>query len=298
MTQRQHDGIRWHSTAETNLIFLGDTGCGKSSIVWRFSDARFSHEYEPTTGISTLSKTIQLEGFKLALQLCDACADESAHALRSETIRDSPIAIVVYDVTDRSTFSSVHRWVDDVRRERGMDVTIILVGNKIDKSESHEVTSDEGRAKASELKVLFTETSAKTGFNVKQLFMKISAALFWRNSFTRLRAELEADDKKKQVLDGFPLETMTSNALLALNLLLEKVAQLDKHSAGEVALSAWKVLVVFVNSFPPKRFSPEQVEIIVLLSCRCLDMLRSELQHRISLAIWEHEKSEMKRWLG
>lgn len=298
MTQSQSEAELWQSNAKTKLILLGDAECGKSSIVRQFSNDTFKPEYESTVGICSTSKTMYLEAFRLPLEICDACADESAHALRSATIRDSPVAIVVYDVTDRASFSSVHRWVNDVRRERGTDATIILVGNKVDKSELREVSSDEGKARASELRVLFTETSARTGLHVTQLFVKIAEALFWRTSFLRLRAELEADDKKKALLDGLPLETMTANALLVLNIILEKAAHLDRHSAAEIALNVWKILVIFVNSFPPKQFSPEQVEIIVLVACRCLGMLRSELQQRISVTIWEHEKSALKRWRG
>ncbi len=69
------------------------------------------------------------------------------------------------------------KWVDDVRAERGNDVIIVLVGNKTDLPDKRQVTSDEGDKKAKEYGVLFIETSAKAGANVKQLFKRIAAAL-------------------------------------------------------------------------------------------------------------------------
>ena len=64
-----------------------------------------------------------------------------------------------------------------MRAERGSDVVIALVGNKTDLVDRREVSVEEGDRKAKEENVLFVETSAKAGFNVKALFRKIAAAL-------------------------------------------------------------------------------------------------------------------------
>ncbi len=92
-------------------------------------------------------------------------------------IRDSSVAVIVYDVTNRQSFLNVHRWIDEVRAERGADVIIVLVGNKTDLVDKRQVSIEEGDAKARELNVIFIETSAKAGFNIKALFRKIAAAL-------------------------------------------------------------------------------------------------------------------------
>ena len=64
-----------------------------------------------------------------------------------------------------------------MRAERGADVIIVLVGNKTDLVDKRQVSIEEGDAKARELNVMFIETSAKAGFNIKALFRKIAAAL-------------------------------------------------------------------------------------------------------------------------
>jgi Ras-related protein Rab-6A len=69
------------------------------------------------------------------------------------------------------------KWVDDVRGERGNDVIIVLVGNKTDLNDKRQVTTEEGEKKAKEFKVMFIETSAKAGHNVKTLFKRIAQAL-------------------------------------------------------------------------------------------------------------------------
>ncbi|CAG8697179.1 1918_t:CDS:2, partial [Racocetra fulgida] len=69
------------------------------------------------------------------------------------------------------------QWIDDVRAERGHDVIIVLVGNKTDLNDKRQVTTEEGEKKAKEFNVMFIETSAKAGHNVKTLFRKIAQAL-------------------------------------------------------------------------------------------------------------------------
>ncbi|QQP37557.1 Ras-related protein Rab-6A, partial [Caligus rogercresseyi] len=92
-------------------------------------------------------------------------------------IRDSTVAVVVYDTTNANSFHQTSKWIDDVRTERGSDVIIMLVGNKTDLSEKRQVPTEDGERKAKELNVMFIETSAKAGYNVKLLFRRVAAAL-------------------------------------------------------------------------------------------------------------------------
>lgn len=72
-------------------------------------------------------------------------------------------------LVDANSFHQTSKWIDDVRTERGTDVIIMLVGNKTDLSDKRQVTTEEGEKKAKELNVMFIETSAKAGYNVKQV---------------------------------------------------------------------------------------------------------------------------------
>ena len=79
------------------------------------------------------------------------------------------IGFVFRVVTDANSFHQTSKWIDDVRTERGSDVIIMLVGNKTDLSDKRQVSTEEGERKARELNVMFIETSAKAGYNVKQV---------------------------------------------------------------------------------------------------------------------------------
>jgi Ras-related protein Rab-6A len=150
---------------------------GKTSVISRFMYDKFDNSYQATIGIDFLSKTMYLEDRTVRLQLWDTAGQERFRSLIPSYIRDSSVAVVVYDVSSRSSFANTSRWIDEVRTERGSDVIIVLVGNKTDLTDKREVSVEEGDARAREAGVMFIETSAKAGFNVKALFRKIAAAL-------------------------------------------------------------------------------------------------------------------------
>ncbi|ORY98124.1 ras family-domain-containing protein [Syncephalastrum racemosum] len=159
------------------LVFLGEQSVGKTSLITRFMYDTFDNTYQATIGIDFLSKTMYLEDKTVRLQLWDTAGQERFRSLIPSYIRDSSVAVIVYDISSRESFANTNRWIEDVRAERGSEVVIVLVGNKTDLSEKREVTIEEGEKRAKELNVMFIETSAKAGHNVKALFKKIAQAL-------------------------------------------------------------------------------------------------------------------------
>ncbi|PRP85580.1 hypothetical protein PROFUN_06369 [Planoprotostelium fungivorum] len=163
--------------AKYKLVFLGDQSVGKTSIITRFMYDTFDSTYQATIGIDFLSKTMYLEDRTVRLQLWDTAGQERFRSLIPSYIRDSSVAVVVYDITNRNSFQNTAKWIDDVRTERGTDVVIMLVGNKTDLSDRRQVSVEEGEGRAKEHDIMFIETSAKAGFNIKALFRKVASAL-------------------------------------------------------------------------------------------------------------------------
>ncbi|KII89187.1 hypothetical protein PLICRDRAFT_53653 [Plicaturopsis crispa FD-325 SS-3] len=161
----------------TKIVLLGDQSVGKTSLITRFMYDTFDNTYQATIGIDFLSKTMYLEDRTVRLQLWDTAGQERFRSLIPSYIRDSSVAIVVFDITNRQSFLSTSKWIDDVRSERGNDVIIVLVGNKADLSDKRQVTLEEATAKATQMNIMFMETSAKAGHNVKSLFKKIALSL-------------------------------------------------------------------------------------------------------------------------
>ncbi|KAI9267846.1 rab protein 6 [Sporodiniella umbellata] len=159
------------------LVFLGEQSVGKTSLITRFMYDTFDNSYQATIGIDFLSKTMYLEDRTVRLQLWDTAGQERFRSLIPSYIRDSSVAVVVYDITSKLSFQNTSKWIEDVRAERGPEVIIVLVGNKTDLSDKREVTTEEGEKKASDCGILFVETSAKAGHNVKTLFKRIALVL-------------------------------------------------------------------------------------------------------------------------
>ncbi|KAL9104060.1 MAG: hypothetical protein Q9163_000957 [Psora crenata] len=159
------------------LVFLGEQSVGKTSLITRFMYDSFDNMYQATIGIDFLSKTMYLEDRTVRLQLWDTAGQERFRSLIPSYIRDSSVAVVVYDISSLKSFQNTRKWVDDVRGERGQDVIIVLVGNKTDLGDKREVSTQTGEEEANRCGALFVETSAKVGANVKALFRRIAQAL-------------------------------------------------------------------------------------------------------------------------
>lgn len=130
----------------------------------------------PTIGIDFISQNIFLEDKTIRLQLWDTAGQERFKALIPNYIRDTSVAIIVYDVTNRSSFKSVQKWIDDVKNQRGDGVIIALLANKID-LEDRDISEPEGRELAERNLINFKEVSAKTGVNIQEFFKEIAAQL-------------------------------------------------------------------------------------------------------------------------
>ena len=125
------------------LVFIGDQSVGKTSIISSFMYDTFDAHYASTIGIDFVSKSVPVDDGTVRLQLWDTAGQERFRSLIPSYIRDSHVAVVVFDITSRETFNSTSKWIADVRAQRGNDVVIVLVGNKTDLTADRQVTSAE-----------------------------------------------------------------------------------------------------------------------------------------------------------
>ncbi|ODV93030.1 hypothetical protein PACTADRAFT_52202 [Pachysolen tannophilus NRRL Y-2460] len=160
------------------IVFLGDQGVGKTSLITRFMYDTFDSHYAATIGIDFLSKTMYLDDRTVRLQLWDTAGQERFRSLIPSYIRDSNVAIIVYDITNKESFQSIAKWCEDVKNERGSNVIICIVGNKSDLVDKRIISTEEGEMLTKKIGAkFFIETSTKNGYNVKNLFKKIAKLL-------------------------------------------------------------------------------------------------------------------------
>ncbi len=152
------------------IIFLGDQGVGKSSILNRFSHDKFEEEYQSTIGLDFHSKNETINGANVRLLLYDTAGQEKFKSLIPMYIRDANIIIVVYDITIKDSFTHTSHWVNETKDLKREDAIFVLVGNKIDLDDKRQVSIKDGSSFANEKEFIFFEVSAKTGEGVQELF--------------------------------------------------------------------------------------------------------------------------------
>lgn len=159
------------------IVFLGNQSVGKTSIIHRFIYDSFDDSYQATIGIDFMSQKMYVEDKIIILNLWDTAGQERFKSLIPSYIKDSAVAIVCYDVTSRESFDSVEKWIEDAKALRDDDVLLILAGNKADMVDRRQVSTEEGREYANKMNLLFFETSAKVGTNIKTLFNELAKKL-------------------------------------------------------------------------------------------------------------------------
>ena len=150
-------------------------GVGKSSLLSKYVKGIFPVSPIPTIAIEFATKIVQIkEGGYIKAQIWDTAGQEKYKAITSHHYRKAVGALVVYDVTKRSTFDDVMKWYSDLRNIAEKECIIALVGNKVDlldrNNRRREVSYEEGKKLAEENNMLFYEASALTSVKVNDCF--------------------------------------------------------------------------------------------------------------------------------
>lgn len=155
------------------ILLIGDSGVGKSCLLVRFVDDKFNPSFITTIGIDFKIKTIDSNGKKIKLQLWDTAGQERFRTITTAYYRGAMGIILVYDVTDESTFDHIKTWYKTVNEHANGEAQLLLVGNKSD-METRVVTYEQGEALANELGIPFVESSAKDDKNVNEIFFTLT----------------------------------------------------------------------------------------------------------------------------
>ena len=152
------------------FIIVGDSSVGKSNILLRFSRNVFDPGHQATLGIEFANKHLIYNNTDYLIQIWDTAGQENFRSITRAYYKNSVCALIVYDITNRSSFENIISWIEDCKGQSPKSIFIILVGNKNDLENERQVSYEEGLEFAKNNNIVFFETSAKTGKNISELF--------------------------------------------------------------------------------------------------------------------------------
>ena len=161
------------------IIVIGDSSVGKSCLTLRGTKNKFKDFYTPTIGFEFLALNIEIKKKVLRLQIWDTCGQEIYRSLISSFYRNSALAIIVYAIDNKNSFENIEIWLDELKCQTHPNLKIFLVGNKKGLEEKRVIQISDAEKFTKEHNLdYFIETSAKTGENVQEVFVKAAQILY------------------------------------------------------------------------------------------------------------------------
>ncbi|VDM40762.1 unnamed protein product [Toxocara canis] len=159
------------------LLLIGDSGVGKTCILYRFSDDAFNTTFISTIGIDFKIKTIELKGKKIKLQIWDTAGQERFHTITTSYYRGAMGIMLVYDITNAKSFDNIAKWLRNIDEHASEDVEKMLLGNKCDMADRRVVSRERGEKIANDHGIRFLETSAKANIQIDKAFYDLAEAI-------------------------------------------------------------------------------------------------------------------------
>ena len=143
------------------VVFMGDSGVGKTNVMSRFASDAFNINSKPTIGVDFALKNVRLGSYLIRLQLWDTAGQERYKTFTSTYFKDSQGIIFVYDITNKESFQNIRKWIAHASENVDLAQTsMILLGNKVDLEQQRQVGREEAADFARQNSMLFFETSA------------------------------------------------------------------------------------------------------------------------------------------
>ena len=183
------------------IAIIGNQHVGKTTILSRYKYETTDDSYAPTVGIDFLTKNVFLEDKTIRLIMWDTAGQERFKSLIPSYLKNANCVILTYDITEKSSFSALGKWLSDVKDNVVEGTFIILCGNKIDLNNKRVISKEEGEKFAKENNIAFAETSATTGQGIDELFNTILANF--------CDVPIQNKENKEDDLDGMGSKTIS-----------------------------------------------------------------------------------------
>ncbi|PWN88347.1 ras-domain-containing protein [Acaromyces ingoldii] len=171
------------------MIIIGESGTGKSCLLHHLIHNQYKENAAHTIGVEFSSRVLKVGNKNVKMQLWDTAGQERFRSVTRSYYRGASACLLVYDITKRSSFEPLARWLADARALASPDLVVVVVGNKLDREEEREVGYVEASRWAGEHDALFLETSSLTGENVEAPFALAAKSILMAIESGRLDPE-------------------------------------------------------------------------------------------------------------
>ena len=152
---------------EIKIVFLGESGVGKSNIINRYNGGQFNPNSVPNNSSFFMSKNLKFGEKIYRINLWDTAGQEKYHSLTKIFLNEAKIAFIIYAINDKASYEKIDFWYNLVKESCG-NIVIAIIGNKKDLYEEEQVNEEDAIKKAKSLNATFGLTSAledDTGFD-------------------------------------------------------------------------------------------------------------------------------------
>ena len=156
-----------------NISILGESQVGKTRISNYFFNKKIEDVYLSTIGIESNIATSKFDDKEYKFKIFDTAGQERYRSISKSMIKITDGFLLVFSIANKKSFEQIDYWFESIREEIVPDEKVIyLVGNKID-LDKRQVSNEEGVNYANLRQIKYFETSAKTGFGIKEVFKNI-----------------------------------------------------------------------------------------------------------------------------
>ncbi len=159
------------------ILLIGDLGVGKSCVILRYIEDDFPLNIMSSIGVDFKSKQLEIDDRLIKLQIWDTAGHEKFRTITTSYYKSAHAIIILYDITDQSTFDHVKNWMVDIDKFGKQGVLRVIVGNKKDLEDKRQVSEESAKTFADKNGIKFMEISAKNNINIEQLFLDIVKCL-------------------------------------------------------------------------------------------------------------------------
>lgn len=199
MTRKDSDQ---HYDHLIKILLVGDSSVGKSSLLLRYCNSKFSSAFTVTIGVNFKSQIIQYNGRRYKLQIWDTAGQERFRTITPAYYKSAMGVVLVYDTTSLETFENLNYWIESLENCSDSESTVkILVGNKTDNLQSaRQVSEQKGRNLAQVFGIPFFEISAKDNTGVEEIFNRLAEMIIESDFFQNHAAKKGATPRRRPFL--------------------------------------------------------------------------------------------------